>query len=178
MAKDAKRTPEQIAKGEWGAAFLRSIGSGADIESVAECHFGPPATAAQIAALEEELGGKLPTDLVQLLSEFNGVQVGEQDERQSWFLSTDEMPAASHFYDDWESELVLKVFPRVAFVCQKNGMAELWGVVIKAFKPFKLGDIVAFEHDRVNEAESADELFTQTYGSLKELVEAKWKSYE
>lgn len=172
------RPAADVVHGKWGAAVLRSIGPGSDVEFAAECQFGPPATAAQIAELEAALSGKLPKDLRELLTEFNGVKVGGDDHRETWFLSSDEIPAAGHFYDNWDSELVLKVFPRVAFICQKNGMSGLWGVVIRPFKPFKRGEIVAIDHDRIHEAETADELFTQPYGSLLELVEAKFKSCE
>ena len=174
----ADRKSGEVAKGKWGAAVLRSFGAGGDVESAEECGFGAPATPDEIAKLEQFFGVKIPSSLKELLQEFNGIRVGVETRRESWFLTIDEMKSAVRFYDDRDSDLVLKLFPKVMWVCQRNGMAELWGVVVKAFKPFKRGDIVAFEHDRIDDAESAGELFTQPYASFQEFVEANRKTYE
>lgn len=174
----ADRKLADVIAGKWGSVFARSIGPKADVTSVQQCWFGDPATADQIENLETYFNAKLPRDVKELLSEFNGVKVGKGKTRDKWYLTTDEIKAAVRFYDDRESDLVLSLFPKVLFVCQQNGMAELWGVVLKPFKPFKRGDIAAFEHDRIDEAESAAELFTTPYENLEALVEAKWKTYE
>ena len=155
--------------------MLKSVGKGADVTSSDSLRFGRPAEAGELNLLENNLGGRLTQEIRELLLEFNGVWIESSTGREPWFLSTSDMERAAHFYDDWESDLVLKVFPKVAFVCQQNGLSELWGVVIRPFKPFKRGDIVALDHDRIHEAETADELFTRPYGNLHELVEARVK---
>jgi hypothetical protein len=162
--------------GKWRDAFYLSLGPDADYDVDAPLIFGPPATDDQISAVEAALGYQLPDDFRSLLREFNGVKVAWDWDTVPYFLSTDEIPAASEFYVDWESELDLKVCRNVAFICVENGMADMWGIVVKPFGPYETGAIVGLDHDRVGCVAELGELFVEVYGSLLELVECQRKT--
>lgn len=93
-------------------------------------------------------------------------------------FSTEKMPEASDYYRDWENEVANRICRKVAFVCQRNGWSEMWGVVLKPFADYEPGDIVTLDHDRINFAEDDSDLFTQPYSSLLELVSASKKTCE
>lgn len=161
--------------GKYKEAFLRSLNS--ERESEESFVFGPPATEADLAALESTSAAKLPQDLRELLSEFNGIKTADGE---VYFFNTTEMPKAAEYYRDWDwpTDLLLECSANILYVCQENGMASMWGVVIRPFASFEYGQIIAFDHDEIAFAEEAGELFMVPYDSLVELVEAEYKRAE
>jgi cell wall assembly regulator SMI1 len=161
--------------GKWKDAINKCISS-EDWPASKKVKFGHPATAAQLEKLEAAFNAKIPQELKSLLLEFNGVKTVDEDgEKEVYYFSTSEMANASQYYADWDNELAKECCQKIMFVCQENGMAEMWGVVAKPFGDFKRGDLVALEHDRIQFAESEEELFTQPYESLQDLLEATIK---
>lgn len=169
---------------KWKQAFLKSLDPefGQNEDSYV---FGSPASAAEIAAVESACGATVPSELRELLSEFNGIKEKEDwsDELVAYYFHTEEMVTAVDYYRDWDAptDLLLEWSKHVLYVCQQNGYSEMWGVVIRPFGPFSVGQIVAFDHDRIMEAEdpeSPEALFAVPYDSLLELVQASSKKTE
>src|SRR4051794_35263873 len=59
--------------GKWREAFEQGRPSAEDVEYNREYIFGPPATEERIAAAQEALGVSLPSEVRDMLREFNGV---------------------------------------------------------------------------------------------------------
>jgi hypothetical protein len=159
--------------GKWKDAFLKSLDS--KFETPESFLFGPPATVTELAALSSAISAEIPNDLSDLLREFNGVKkVGE---REPYYFDTQTMPIAGEYYRDWdcETEFTLDLFKNVLWVCQDNGYASMWAVVVKPFTTYQFGDVVSFDHDRIMFAKSGTDLFTVNYENLEQLVEAKFK---
>ena len=163
--------------GKWKDAFLKSLDP--EFDNPDSFEFGAPATDAELAALSAALAAKLPKDLCELLREFNGVARPSliEGEKEPYFFDSREIPVAGEYYRNWDCDtaLAMEWFKNVAFVCQENGYAAMWGVVVKPFAAFKYGDVVSFDHDRLMFAETAADLFTVNYPSLLRLVEAQTK---
>src|SRR5262245_48993609 len=159
--------------GKWKTAFLKSLDR--SFQKPESFRFGPPATDADLAALASAVSAKIPEDLTDLLREFNGVE--HEGEREPYFFNTKTMPIAGEYYRDWdgEPEFTFDLFKNVVWVCQENGYASMWAVVVKPFATYKYGDVVSFDHDRIMFAESETDLFTVNYENLEQLVEAKFK---
>ncbi len=152
---------------KWKKAFLASLGDA----DPADFQFGPPATEDDLAKLEKQIGRKIPKDLRALLKEFNGITA----RGETYFFPTKEMPSAAEYYRKaWgdSADLLLECSRHILYVCQENGLSEMWGVVFKPFEGFERGQIVAFDHDNIMSADSAEELFASPYESLQELLEA------
>lgn len=156
--------------GKWREAFSKSLGRDSDYDVDTEFEFGPPATPEQLAALEAAMSAKIPPELRELLCEFNGVEICRGDERETWYFSADKMPEASSYYNTWGDQETTDQCRKVLFVCQENGLASMWGVVAKPFADFKVGRIVAFDHDRV--CAGGNGPFVRSFRSLQALVEA------
>jgi hypothetical protein len=99
-------------------------------------------------------------------------------EKESYFFDSREIPVAGEYYRSWDCDttLALEWFKSVAFVCQENGYSAMWGVIVKPLAPFKYGDVVSFDHDRIAFAEAVADLFTVNYPNLLQLVEAQFKN--
>jgi uncharacterized protein (TIGR02996 family) len=120
--------------------------------------FGPPATAEQLAAAEAVLGVRLPADVRDLLSEFNGVwyTVGRvrrgRSEPDILYLDIEHMTVdvLQHFrtYSEgpynWHPPL--EVLRQVVFVCQTNGFENLWGVCTADVAGHRVGEVVRLNH--------------------------------
>jgi hypothetical protein len=160
---------------KWKEAFFRSIDRKHETEDSFE--FGPPATDAELAALESEISATIPPDLREMLSEFNGVYEVKNGRRELYFEPTKYMAHAAEYYRDWDwpTEMLLDCSKNILYVCEENGSSAMWGVVVKPFASFHVGQIVAFDHDRIAFSETPEELFIVPYESLMELVEAKHK---
>jgi hypothetical protein len=162
--------------GKWKNAFVKSLDP--EIEPLQSFEFGPPATAAELAALSAAVSAKLPEELVDLLREFNGIKrPGLLGDKEPYFFSTQEMPSAGEYYRNWDCDttLCMEWFKNVVFVCQENGYSAMWAFVIKPLEGFKYADIVSFDHDRIGFAETATDLFTVNYENLLQLVQARFK---
>ncbi|HZT80573.1 MAG TPA: SMI1/KNR4 family protein [Gemmataceae bacterium] len=141
--------------GKWRNAFEHGRPSKGDSKYGVEYTFGPPATKEQLAAVEAALGVKLPADVSQLLSEFNGVWfTTEVDRREGYepsilFLDTKHMSVEVPEYlrtcgNPLPPEDDLK---KVVFVRQSNGFADLWGVCLKGVAGFRAGEVVKLDHE-------------------------------
>ena len=161
--------------GKWKKAFLKSIDP--EFDSPSSFEFGPSATEKQLAGLERAISAKIPSDLRELLQEFNGVTRDGLVGREDYFFSTEKMPEAAEYYRNWDCDttLAMQLFSNVLLVCQENGMSEMWGVVVRPFATYKYGDVVSFDHDRLMFTEKETDLFTVNYKYLLELVEARTK---
>jgi hypothetical protein len=161
--------------GKWKDAFLKSLDP--EFDSLDSFGFGAPATDAELAALSAALGAELPKDLAELLREFNGITRIHETWNDPYFFDSRAIPGAGEYYRNWDCDTALAMawFKNVAFVCQENGFASMWAVVVKPFATFKYGDIVSFDHDRLMFAETPADLFTVNYPSLLPLVEARFK---
>ncbi len=161
--------------GKWKKAFLKSIDP--ELDGPSSFEFGPPATEKQLAALERAVSAKIPSDLRELLQEFNGVTRDGPTGREDYFFSAEKMPQAAEYYRNWDCDttLAMRLFGNVLLVCQENGLSEMWGVVVKPFATYKYGEVVSFDHDRLLFTEKETDLFTVNYRNLLELVEARTK---
>jgi hypothetical protein len=161
--------------GKWKDAILKSLDPEFDPPDSFE--FGAPATDAELAALAAALAAELPKDLSELLREFNGITRMSELGKEPYFFDSREIPVAGEFYRNWDCDtgLVMEWFKNVAIVCQENGFSAMRVVVVKPFAPFKHGDIVSFDHDRIAFAEMPVDLFTVNYPNLLQLVEAQTK---
>jgi hypothetical protein len=161
--------------GKWKDAFLKSLDPEFDPPDSFE--FGPPATNAELAALSTALAVELPKDLAELLREFNGITRIREGEKEPYYFDSRAIPVAGEYYRNWDCDtaLAMEWFKNVAFVCQENGYASMWAVVVKPFATFKYGAVVSFDHDRIAFAETAEDLFTVNYANLLQLVKAQFK---
>ena len=160
---------------QWKNAFLNSLEP--DLETEEDFEFGPPATDGELAQLEAGISAKIPEDVRHLLREFNGVKRLAYGEKEPYFFNTQEIPEAIEVYRDWDqpTDQLMQWSRNILYVCQENGFSVMWGVVIRPFGPFEYGQIVAFDHDRIRNAENPDELFVVPYSRLIDLVQADWK---
>jgi hypothetical protein len=161
--------------GKWKDALLKSLDP--EFNPPGSFEFGAPATDAELAALSAALAAKVPKDLSELLREFNGVIRDLGPWKEPYFFDSREIPVAGEYYRSWDCDtaLAMEWFKNVAFVCQENGYAAMWAVVVKPFAEFRYGDIVSFDHDRLPFAEAPADLFTVNYPNLLKLVEARIK---
>lgn len=159
----------------WKSSFLKSLEP--DFEEETDFEFASPATIYDFANLERHIAAKIPEDIRSLLSEFNGIKRISGNDREPYFFSTQEMPAAAEIYRKWDqpTKLLMDCSRDILFVCQVNGFSEMWGVAVRPFGSFEYGQIVAFDHDMIGNAEQPDELFASPYFRLIDLVEANWK---
>ena len=79
------------------AAFLKSLNP--QRESEDSFVFGPPATEAELAALESTVAALVPPELRELLSEFNGIQAADGE---AYYFDTTQMPTAAEYYREWD----------------------------------------------------------------------------
>ena len=153
--------------GKWREAFEHARPSEGDTEYGRQYSFGPPASAEQLAAAEAALGAKLPAEVRELLSEFNGVwKTTEVDRRMGYepsilYLDINHMSMDVPEYfrtcgNPLPSEDDLR---KVVFFCQSNGFADLWGVCLGDVCELKAHQIVRLDHE-VGELEPcADNLY-------------------
>lgn len=159
--------------GKWKDALLRSLDG--DSKAYNSYEIGVPATERQLAGLETKIAVKIPSDLRELLLEFNGVTSNGPLGQTDYYFSTETMADAGKYYREWESATAaMSLFENVLFVCQENGFASMWAVVVRPFAAYRYGEVVSFDHDRIDWHES--EIFTANYNSLLELVQDPMKS--
>ena len=116
--------------------------------------FGPPATEAQLAAAEAVLGVRLPADVREMLSEFNGVWATAtfDDGRRSrkvLYLDTNGLSVqVPEYFDDCGNDLPdAEDLRKVVFVAQSNGFGDLWGVCAEDVAGHKAGVVVTLDHE-------------------------------
>ena len=113
--------------------------------------FNPPATHEQLASVEEGLGFPLPDEVREMLQEFNGVRQGTSfSEPGSHYFSTAEMLGFVRDYvEQWEDETLDELARHVVFICHENGLADLYGVVVRDCAGFRTGEVIRVDHEDV-----------------------------
>lgn len=142
--------------GKWREAFEHGRPSEWDTEYGLEYTFGPPATGDQLAAAEAALGVRLPADIREMLSEFNGIwatsEVGRREgyEPDILFLDTKcmSMKVPEHLRTCGDEPMPPEEdLRKVVFVCQSNGFANLWGVCLEDVNSHRVGQVVTLDHE-------------------------------
>ncbi|MDY3557316.1 SMI1/KNR4 family protein [Gemmata sp. JC717] len=121
--------------GKWRDLFEADLPPVEKREYRTEYVFGPPATPEAIAAAEAALGVQLPTDVREMLAEFNGVwehnryPAGNTSE-DIHLLDLQHMSVdVPDYFSDSDNPLPSgDELRKVVFVCQSNGFGDLWGV--------------------------------------------------
>ena len=155
--------------GKWRDIFRKSD----NCENEEECVFNPPATEKEIASFESEIGAELPPDLREMLSEFNGIDKPEFGQQEPFILGIGHM-TLPEFYTDWDvpTDKLLEWSKSIVYIRQFNSFTYLWGMVVKPLGGFKVGDIVEFDHDAIDEDEytKPSEFFENRLKSLEEVM--------
>jgi uncharacterized protein (TIGR02996 family) len=106
--------------------------------------FGAPATGEQLAEAEEALGRRLPDDVRELLSEFNGV----------WYTSAGSRrfgSAPDILYLDLhhmvETQGYFGHFPNILCFREVNGGGYVWAVCLQDTADFRAGNVVGIDHE-------------------------------
>ena len=158
---------------DWKTTFLKGLDP--DYQPADSFRFGPPATDDELSTLEETIDAPLPDELRDFLRECNGIKQVHSIMEEPIFLHTSEMPDAIEGYHDWDwpTEHFLEWSKNIVYVCYVNGDACMYGVVIRDFASYKVGQVVSFDHDDINEAERPEDLFEIAPGGLREIVESR-----
>lgn len=154
--------------GKWRALFEANLPPEGEREYGELYQFGPPATEEQLAAAEQSLGVRLPADVRELLSEFNGVwyttTVGRKQgyEADISYLDVDHMAArVPHYFRTCGNELPPEEeLRKVVFVAQSNGFGDLWGVCVEPVAGHRAGAVVKLDHE-VGEVEPSHASLTE-----------------
>jgi hypothetical protein len=141
--------------GKWRTLFESNLPPVEQREYGKEYEFGPPATAEQIAAAEQALGARLPADVREMLSEFNGIwqtsAVGRKGGRAPdiAFLDTRHLSVdVPAYFDDCGNPLPsVASLRKVVFVAQSNGFGDLWGVCAADVDGHPAGAVVRLDHE-------------------------------
>ena len=153
--------------GKWREVFCRSR----NFKDENKCIFNPPASEDELRRFEADINAKLPTDVREMLLEFNGIDMLEWGEQAPVILGISHMKLPE-FYTDWDvpTDKLLEWSTNIVYVRQFNSFTQLWGVVVKDFCDFKRGDIVEFDHDDIDDEQEASDLFRSKLKSLEELI--------
>ncbi len=141
--------------GKWQEAFEHGRPSEWDAEYGREYSFGPPATKEELTTAEASLGARLPADVREMLSEFNGVWYTiEVDRREGYepsilYLDIKHMTAeVPEYFRTCGNELPPEAdLRKVVFVRQSNGFGDLWGVCLEDVAGFRAGQVVRLDHE-------------------------------
>ena len=153
--------------GKWRAIFCGSE----NCEDESACVFNPPATEGEIAAFESTIGAALPSDVREMLLEFNGIDKPEFGSLKPFILGMNNM-ALPGFYTDWDvpTDKLIEWSKNIIYVRQFNSFTYLWGVVVKPFAKFNAGDIVEFDHDDIDDNNNPSEFFKSRLNSLEDVM--------
>ena len=137
--------------GPWRTLFEANLPPHGEGEYVLGYDFGPPATAAEVAAAEQTLGLRLPADLRELLTEFNGVRVCSRTTPgpESYYLDLDLMVelAGRQREAGWAEVFANGELDKVVFVCGYNGWTQLWALCVEDVGEHPAGAVVYHDHD-------------------------------
>jgi hypothetical protein len=141
--------------GKWREAFEFRRPSAWDVEYGYQYTFGPPAAEEQLDTAERELGVRLPSDVRELLAEFNGVWYTTASGRRHGnlpdilFLDIEHMTVhvPKYFHTCGNVLPNEQELRKVVFVCQNNGFGDLWGVCIENVAGFRVGEVVTLDHE-------------------------------
>jgi uncharacterized protein (TIGR02996 family) len=117
--------------------------------------FGAPATEKQLAEAEAALGLRLPNDLRELLSEFNGVwytlAIDQHSYREILYLDLHNMTVE---VSAWH-----RAFPNILCFRAVNGFGCVWAVCLQETEGFPTGHVVVIDHDGGDVEDCAPSLF-------------------
>lgn len=141
--------------GKWREAFAHGRPSTFDLEFGLEYTFGSPATDGQLAHAERELGTRLPQEVRELLSEFNGVWVTSEAGRSHGsapdiaYLDVEHLAVeVPRYFRTCGNPLPAgSDLRKIIFVYQENGFADLYGVCVEDLAGFRAGEVVRLDHD-------------------------------
>lgn len=152
---------------KWRDIVLRSP----SVKNKDVCVFNPPVTEDELQRFEAEIGAKLPADVREMLLEFNGMEQPEWGQRAPFILGTSHMKLPE-FYTDWDvpTDKLVEWSKNIVYVKQFNSFTYLWGVVVKPFAEFQIGDIVEFDHDDIGDAEEASDLLASRHKNLEDVL--------
>lgn len=137
---------------KWREAFERGRPSECDIEHRHKYAFGPPATEEDIARVEGELGVRLPAEVRELLSEFNGVWETRSCGRPiRVYLDAECMRIGAQEYIRYGGDPPITPsgadLRKIVYVAQMNGFADLYGVCLEPIGGFPVGAVVKLDHE-------------------------------
>ena len=140
----------------WRDAFQHGRPGKWDVEFGYEFTFGPPATEMELAEAETALGLEFPSDVRELLSEFNGVfHTSRADRENGWgptlfFLNVPNIAKhVPHYLATSDNPLPrAEDLAKVIFVRDTNGFGVLWGVCVIPFAEFVSGQVLRLDHER------------------------------
>jgi hypothetical protein len=140
--------------GKWRDLFEADLPPVEEREYRTEYVFGPPATPEAIAAAEAALGVQMPTDVREMLAEFNGVwehnryPAGNTSE-DIHLLDLQHMSVVvPDYFSDCDNPLPPRyALRRVVFVAQSNGCGDLWGVCTSGVPRHQAGAVVRLDHE-------------------------------
>ena len=112
--------------------------------------FGLPASSDDFKEVEVALRIKMPSELCQMLGEFNGIEATDNCwGTKQLYLSTrdmiDEIP--KYFRESGNYVPPQEELEKVIFFAQQNGYSALFALCIKPFNEFKVGDVLVVESD-------------------------------
>ncbi|QEL14923.1 SMI1/KNR4 family protein [Limnoglobus roseus] len=139
---------------KWRKLLDDSLPPAAEREYGERYKFGRPASEKQLATAERTLGVRLPDDVREMLSEFNGVWYTTTAGRAHGhapniqFLDTKYLSVnVPNHLADYEPSPPRYALRRVVFVAQSNGFGDLWGVCASDVGRHKAGTVVRLGHE-------------------------------
>uniref|UniRef100_UPI002FD9AD5D SMI1/KNR4 family protein n=1 Tax=Arsukibacterium sp. TaxID=1977258 RepID=UPI002FD9AD5D len=137
----------------WREIFEQSAMNVPDKEELEiRYQFGQPSTESELATLEHQLGGPIPTELRSMLKEFNGIEIKEKDWGESWrplYLSIAQilLEVVDYIETSGNPMPASDELANVVFFAHQNGFAELYAVCMRDFSEFRSGQILVLDHE-------------------------------
>jgi cell wall assembly regulator SMI1 len=152
--------------GKWRTLFEANLPPHGGGEYVQAYEFGPPATETEFTAAEQRLGLRLPDDLREMLSEFNGVwrRVRTAPDPENWYLDLGHMIelASRQREVGWEEVFSEGELDKIVYVCAYDGLAQTWALCVEEVAGHPAGAVVYHDHDSTE--------FEEGFPSLAEFV--------
>jgi hypothetical protein len=141
--------------GKWQTLFETYLLPFEEREYGEQYEFGPPATTEQLEAVEQILEVRLPTDVREMLSEFNGIwHTTRADRKYGYkptiaFLDTKYMTIeVPHYFRTCGNVLPSEEdLRKVVFVFQSNGFGDLYGVCVENVAGHRTGEVIKIDHE-------------------------------
>ena len=156
-------------------SWKQMILDGIDFDSYPESSFtfGAPVSSVVLSRLEEQSAMGVPSDLRDLLCEFNGLFHTYGDSDEPVLFDSDQMTRAIEYYRNWDvpTEHLLRWSRNIWYLAQCNGFACMSGIVIQPLGPFKPGEFIKFDHDDIEAAAEPDQLFRRCADDLETLID-------